>query len=182
MWDQLTCTLAFENVAWLPCKALDQIWENWASRQNTHYWLNHIKPAQHWVMGSATGFYVPPPPAHSLLSARRTRHGPSRRHRWIFITTALCTFSSGYCYPLTPLLPPCFSPLPPPEQPDSTERKQCSGKMSMSVYRGVTGFCITLLSLKHACTIFRCELSALFLNCRHIVAKELYINIHIFNY
>ncbi|KAL7881674.1 hypothetical protein AOLI_G00085220 [Acnodon oligacanthus] len=54
-----------ECVAGLLYKALDEIWENGASRQHTGSWLNRIKPAQHWVMGSATGLYVPPPPSHS---------------------------------------------------------------------------------------------------------------------
>lgn len=47
---------------------------NSVSPQHTVSWLNPIKPAQRWVMGSATGLYVPPPsPFSPCFTSRPAR-------------------------------------------------------------------------------------------------------------
>lgn len=54
-------------------KALYEISQNSVSLQHTDSWLNPIKPAQRWVMGSATGLYVPPPPHSPCFTSRPAR-------------------------------------------------------------------------------------------------------------
>lgn len=129
------------------------------SRQHTGSWLNRIKPAQRWVMGSATGLYVPPPPPHSPCRSTAASSPPLSQDNvpWPEPPSQMNIHYHSFVQIFSwILLPPHPPPAPSlfPWPARLAERKRGSGKRSRSAYGGVTGSNITPQGLKRLCTIF----------------------------